>query len=240
MTKIHKMIESRVTSWFKQLDETTSMKNKPREHKPYVTISRQSGAFGTTISEMLVEYLSNRERRQDAVWAIFDKDIISKVIEENKFPEKFERYFNESAMPAIRDMMEDQLGVHPPHETLIRKMNETIYNMARVGYVIIIGRGANIITNKIPKGVHVRLVCSFEKRLAHVQEYLGMSEKEAREYITKEDRSRQEYIKKYFHKDIDDVFLYDVVINLDTVPLEDVVRIIGEMVLKGKGKARPA
>jgi hypothetical protein len=144
------MIESRVTSWFKQLDESTSMKHRPRENKPYVTISRQSGAYGTTIAEMLAEYLSKRERRRDAVWAIFDHELIKKVIDDNKFPGKYEKYFNEYAMPAIQDIMEDLLRVHPPHETLIRKMSETIFKLSSVGYVIVIGSGGNIITQKIP------------------------------------------------------------------------------------------
>jgi len=238
MTKIHQMIESRVTSWFKQLDESTSMKHRPRENKPYVTISRQSGAYGTTIAEMLAEYLSKRERRRDAVWAIFDHELIKKVIDDNKFPGKYEKYFNEYAMPAIQDIMEDLLRVHPPHETLIRKMSETILKLSSVGYVIVIGSGGNIITQKIPNGVHVRLICSLEKRVAHMQEILGVTEKEAKDHIIKEDHTRHEYIKKYFHKDIDDVSLYDVVINMDTVPLEDAVRIISEMVLKGKGKTQ--
>jgi cytidylate kinase len=232
------MIESRVSSWFKQLDESTSMKHRPRENKPYVTISRQSGAYGTTIAEMLAEYLSKRERRRDAVWAIFDKELIKKVIDDNKFPGKYEQYFSEYAMPAIQDIMEDLLRVHPPHETLVRKMSETILKLSSLGYVIILGSGGNIITKKIPNGIHVRLICSLDKRVAHMKEVLGISEKEARDHVIKEDRAREDYIKKYFHKNIEEVSLYDIVINMDTVPLDDAVRIIGEMVLKGKGKAQ--
>jgi cytidylate kinase len=239
MANIHRMIESRVSSWFKQLDEASGMKHRPRENKPYVTISRQSGAYGTTVAEMLADYLSKRERRHDAVWAVFDKGLIKKVIDDNKFPGKFEQYFNEFAMPAIQDIMEDLLRVHPPHETLVRKMSETILKLSSVGYVIIIGSGGNIITHKIPNGVHVRLICSLDKRVAHMKEVLGVSEKEAKEHVIKEDRSREEYIKKYFHRDINDLSLYDLVINMDTVPFSDAVRIIGEMVLKGKGKAQP-
>jgi cytidylate kinase len=238
MTKIQKRIESNVNSWFKQLDESASLKHMPRENKPYVTISRDSGAYGITVAQMLSESLSKHDRRKDAVWPVFDKELIGKVITEHKFPEKYERYLNESAMPAIQDIMEDMLGVHPPHETLIRQMSETIYYLARIGYVIIVGRGGNIITQSIPNGVHVRLVGSLENRVAHMREVLDIGEKAAREYVIKEDRNRHDYIKKYFHKDIDDVSLYDLVINSDTVPLEDIVRIIGDMVFKGKEKTQ--
>ncbi|MBN1627475.1 MAG: cytidylate kinase-like family protein [Deltaproteobacteria bacterium] len=240
MRKTDRMIEASVTSWFKQLEDSKSLKKMPRENKPYVTISRESGAYGTTIAEMLVDYLSKRERRHDAVWAVFDKELINRVIDENKLPEEYRQYFGEAAMPVIQNLMGEILGAHPPHETLIRNMSEIIYNLASLGYVIIIGRGGNIITRSIPKGVHIRLVGSLEKRIEHMKEHLGVGEKEAKDYIGREDRDRRDYIKKYFNRDIDDVYLYDLVINLDNVPLEDAVRAIGEMVLKGKGKIQPA
>jgi|WetSurMetagenome_2_1015567.scaffolds.fasta_scaffold108274_2 hypothetical protein len=236
MTRYQKLIDSNFNLWLQKLDESASLKRKPRENKPYVTISRDSGAYGITVAQMLSEYLAKHDRRKDAVWAVFDKELISKVKDEHKLPEKYEKYLGETPMPAIQDIMEDQLGVHPPHETLIRQMSETIYYLARIGYVIIIGRGGNIITRNIPKGVHVRLIGSLENRVAHMQEFLNLSEKAAKEHVLKEDHDRRDYIKKYFHKDIDDDSLYDLVINSDTVALEDIVMIIGDMALKGKGK----
>ena len=82
----------------------------------------------------------------------------------------------------------------------------------------------------------MRLIGSFENRVAHMKDFLNVSEKAAREYVLKEDGCRRDYIKKYFHKEIDDMSLYDLVINSDTVSREDIVMMIGEMVLKGKGK----
>ena len=40
------------------------------------------------------------------------------------------------------------LGIHPSQWTLLRKMTESILQLARMGKVIIVGRGANIITAK--------------------------------------------------------------------------------------------
>jgi len=240
MTNIHGRIESHVASWFKQLEKSFKNVRKPRENKPFVTISRESGAYGTTIADMLVEHLKKRERRRNAVWAVFDKELISKVIDENKFPEQYNKYFSESSISTVQDIMGELLDVSPPRETLVRKMGETIFHLAQLGYVILVGRGSNIITRRLPKGVHVRLVGSFEKRVAHMQEYLEIGEKDARDYIIKEDLDRKEFIKQYFHKDINDASLYDIVINLDTVPIEDAVRIIGDLIFKNKGKLKKA
>jgi len=122
-------------------------------------------------------------------------------------------------------------GLHPPRETLVLSMSKTILHLASLGHVILIGRGANIVTRKLPNGMHVRLVGFFERRLSHMREYLHLSEKDAREYIIKEDEDRRAYVKRYFQKDISDASLYDLVINTDRVSLQEAVTIIGNIVL---------
>src|SRR6266481_1839999 len=76
------------------------------------------------------------------------------------------------------------------------------------GDVILIGRGANIITSGLPHVFHVRLVGSLEKRVGHIQETRGVEQREALEFVRGEDRGRQRYLMKYFGKDPDDVLLY--------------------------------
>jgi len=224
-------MEARISSWFRNLEE--SKKTERREKSgPFVTISRQSGAYGTTVADKLCEYLLKHESRREAPWAVYDKELIQKVIEEQRFPASFQRYFEVSSTSLIEDTLAELFGLHPPKETLVRRMSETILHLATLGRVILVGRGANIITRRLPNGTHVRLVGSFEKRVAHIQEYLNLPQKQAYEYVTKEDQDRQAYIKQHFQKDISDVSLYDLIINTDTVSLQESVMIIGDMVLR--------
>ena len=205
-----------------------------REGKPFVTISRESGAYGTTVAGLLAEYLRKHERRTNCPWTVFDKDLIKQVIEDYEFPEEFEKYFVEIPVRPIQDTLEEIFGVHPGQETLVQKMNKTIFRLARLGYVILVGRGANIITRPLPMGVHVRLIGSLEKRTRHMQEHLKLGdERQAREHVIREQEDRRRYIRKYFNQDVADVSLYDLVINTDTVPLDEAVRIVGDFVLRG-------
>ena len=235
MPRPREKMEARISSWFKHLEESKKTERREKS-RPFVTISRESGAYGTTIADMLAEHLREHERRREAPWAVFDKELIQKVIEEHKFPVIFERYFVESSAPLIEDILAELFGLHPPQETLVRRMSETILQLTTLGYVILVGRGANIITRKLPSGVHVRLVGSLEKRVAHMKEYLNLPENQAREFVMKEDHDRQAYIKRYFQKDISDVSLYDLIINTDTVSLQDAAMIIGDMVLRTEMK----
>jgi cytidylate kinase len=233
MTKLREKVEANVSSWLKHWEEP-KVAHRLRKNRPFVTISREVGAYGMTIADMLAENLRKRERRREALWTVFDKELIKKVIEEHDFPKKFEKYFSESSSPLIEDILSEILGLHPPQETLVHKTSETILHLARAGYVILVGRGANIITRKLVNGVHVRLVGSFEKRVAHMQGYLNLDKKHATDYVIKEERERRDYIKRFFQKDLSDASLYDIVVNTDTMPLDDVVMIVSEMVLKGK------
>ncbi len=235
MPRPREKMEERMSAWFRDLRESEQTLRGER-NRPFVTISRECGAYGTTVADMLAEYLRTYERRREASWAVFDKQLIQRVMQEHNFPLKFATYFIESPMPLIEDILAELFGVHPLQEILVRRMSETILHLAALGYVILVGRGANVITRKFCSGMHVRLIGSFQNRVAHTREYLGLAEKEAREYVAKEDHDRRAYIRRYFHRDIEDVSLYDLIINTDTVHLEEAVIMIGDMVLRSQAK----
>jgi cytidylate kinase len=67
-------------------------------------------------------------------------------------------------------------------------------------------------------------------------EYLNLSSDQAREFVLREDQDRRAYVKQYFRRDIGDASLYDLIINTDTVPLEQAVMIIADMVLRAQTK----
>ncbi|HRT09858.1 MAG TPA: cytidylate kinase-like family protein, partial [Candidatus Paceibacterota bacterium] len=121
---------------------------------------------------------------------------------------------------------------HPSSWTLVHKTAETILQLAQLGNVIIIGRGANVITSNLDYVFHVRLVGSLEKRIRHVQEMRQVSAKEAAALIEKEDLGRRRFLKKYFNKDIDDPLLYHLTINTDLVSYDNAARLIGQAVLQ--------
>ncbi|MDE1920944.1 MAG: cytidylate kinase-like family protein [Candidatus Omnitrophica bacterium] len=203
-----------------------------RTNRPYVTISRQTGAYGLTVARKLCEYLQKNERREKCPWTVFDKEVLKKVVDGLELPETVLPYMSESTISEVEDLMEELFGLHPSRYLLVHETSETILQLAQLGYAIIIGRASGIITAKVPGGVHVRLISPLEKRIEHMQEYLKVSKKEAREFVLKKDRNRRDYVKKYFGKDNADPLLYDLVINVDAVGPQETARLIGGLVLK--------
>jgi cytidylate kinase len=116
---------------------------------------------------------------------------------------------------------------------------ETILKLAELGNVILIGRGANVVTAKLPHVFHVRLVGTLERRLIRVQEDHHLDRKAALPFLEKADRGRSRYVRKHFKAKIEDPLLYDMVINTDRIPCDLVAQVIGEALLGRAGIARP-
>jgi cytidylate kinase len=130
--------------------------------------------------------------------------------------------------------MDDVFGLHPPSWTVVEQASETILHLAELGNVILIGRGANMITARLPGVFHVRLVAPLERRVEHAHEYYGMSLRQARAFCSSQDRGRSRYFKKYFKANIDDPLLYHLVINTGLVSYDDAARLIVEAAAAGR------
>ncbi|MEJ5306016.1 MAG: cytidylate kinase-like family protein [Ignavibacteria bacterium] len=202
------------------------------EAGPCITISRQTGAAAGEISELLIDLLKPHSKNPQLEWAIFDKNLIEKVIEDHKLPEKLSEYLTEEKHSFLNSMMNELFGIHPSPLRLVYKTTKTILQLAQMGNCIIVGRAANIITRNLENTYHIRIIAPLKKRIEQVQLYFNYSEDEARKFIEKEEEKRRDYVKHYFHKDIDDPSLYDLIINTERHSLDEVAQIIACAVMK--------
>jgi cytidylate kinase len=197
-----------------------------------VTISRQTGSGAHVVAEKLAACLQTHTPSDARPWTVFDRNLVEKVLEDHNLPHRLARFMPEDRVSEIADMMDELFGLHPPSWTLVRQTTETILHLAELGNVILIGRGATVLTNKLEYVYHVRLVGSLEKRVAHMQELNGLNKQAALELIRREDRGRRRYLKTHFKADLDDLLLYHLVINTDLVPYEAAAQIIADAMLK--------
>ncbi|MCD6339491.1 MAG: cytidylate kinase-like family protein [Verrucomicrobia bacterium] len=211
------------------------------ERRLAITISRQTGSGAQAVAEKLAQILQEeRLGSKGCPWTVFDRDLIEKVLEDHRLPRRLAELFPEDHAPLIRSMVNEVLGLCPSEWTLFEHTVETILRLADLGNVIIIGRGANLITAHMGHVFHVRLVGSPEVRLRRVQERLGLDEKAARELMEREDKGRTRYLKEHFGADINDPLLYHLVFNTDRIGLEEAARLIAEAVFHGWGGQSPA
>ncbi len=199
--------------------------------KPAITIARQEGANGLGVASDLAEYMQQHVPSHD-VWTVFSQRLVAQVLEDHHLDKHAAGFIKEGHKSVVSDAVEELLGLHPSDWNFVRRANATILRLAQTGNVILVGRGANIVTNKLKTVFHVYLVGSLERRIERAQSVLNMDKKEAVNYIKKKDEARRRYIKDNFDKDISDPLLYHIIINTDLIQHDEAARLIGDEVIK--------
>jgi cytidylate kinase len=195
-----------------------------------VTVSRQTGCGTMPIARALSDFLQVHEP-SPCGWAVFDKNIVAEMLKEHHLPEQISRFLPEKRVSALRDMMEEVLGLHPPSDTMIQQLSESVMHLAELGHVILVGRAANIITRQMKGVFHVRLTAPLEQRVARVALLTKKSEAEALDFVKMEDHDRRRYVTSYFKADPDDPLRYDLCLNIGRFSFEGAAQVIGQAFL---------
>ncbi|MGD0238261.1 MAG: cytidylate kinase-like family protein [Syntrophorhabdales bacterium] len=199
--------------------------------RPAITISRMTGAGGHTVASNLADYLQMRVPAHDR-WIVFDQNLLEKVLEDHRINKCFADFMEEGHKSMLIDSVEEWMGLHPSSWTFVQQTSATILQLAKMGNVILVGRGATVITSKLKNVFHVRLVGSLEKRIEYGQQLYGLDRKAALDFIKKRDEGRKRYLKDNFDADVDNPLLYHVIINTDLVQYDEAARLIGDEVIK--------
>lgn len=198
-----------------------------------VTISREAGSGGNSVAENLVANLQRTNRKDARPWTMFDRNLVDRVLEDHHLPARLAKFFPEDRLTELQDIMDEVFGLRPGSWKLVEQASETILQLAALGGAVIVGRGANLVTRRLPDVLQVRLVGSLEIRARRLAETRGMTRKSALDYIHKEDVGRRRYVKKYFGEDIDDPQLYHITLNTDLVSIEDTTNTLTRIVQNG-------
>jgi cytidylate kinase len=209
-----------------------------------VTISRQVGCGREEITQQLCDILG---------YSYFDKDLlVSEAIklgltedeiidfsEENyKAQTLMERLFSHSTrvVKSTKVRRRDETGIE---KSFIRHLNEgdyidLIHRVINAAYergdIVIVGRGGQVILQKKPDVVHVRLTAPLSMRVQNIQEREGWIEAQALQYVLERDRAITEYLYRFFKVQWDDPTLYDLTIDTGEHGQEGTVKLIVDAV----------
>ncbi|HDM79107.1 MAG TPA: cytidylate kinase-like family protein [Deltaproteobacteria bacterium] len=113
-----------------------------------------------------------------------------------------------------------------------KKLVENLYDADNV---IILGWGGQCILRGKPKAFHVRLIRDMDSKIKKVMERFKVDEKKARDIIDREEKDSREYIKHFFKANWNDPALYDLVIDMGNISVNEAVNQIIEGVKKKVG-----
>lgn len=194
---------------------------------PAITISRETGAGAISIGQLILEIMQRRHPGP-VPWALFDRNLVERVLADHHLPETIRQYMPEDAPFELTSAVEEILGLHPDSWTLVQNTTKTILRLASAGNVVIVGRGANIITARHPNVLHVRLVAPLDERVRHVMDYFKFDAAAAGTFVHDSDRAHRRYVSRHFDADIGDPLGYHLVINTARTPFKVAAELIAD------------
>ncbi len=193
-----------------------------------LTISRQVFSGSHTIAERLIDLLQEDEELGKSNWALFDRDLVHKMLQNHNLPERLAKYMPEDRDHGLTSTINEILGVHPSLWELFHYTCDTIQKLARVGNVILIGRGAHIVTRGMPHVFHVRIVSPFDLRVGRAAELLDLSVMDAAKQVSQDDHARGAYVRSHFDEPIEDPYAYDMILNTANMDVQTAANILFE------------
>jgi cytidylate kinase len=213
MKSIPQIIEEQVHRW--QITQKKEVAEK--EGVSVVTLSREPGSGGRIIASRLAEKLGID---------IFHQEVINEIAKSAEVSEKLLETLDERGLSTLEHWISSL--VHERHlwpDRYMQHLMKVIGTIGRHGRAVVVGRGANFIL-PADKRFAVRIVASQARRIENVTREFDISKKEAQRRVMRTESDRRAFIRKYFNADIADPNNYDLVINTDTLKLEDAVNVI--------------
>lgn len=100
-----------------------------------------------------------------------------------------------------------------------RATEEVISRQAATGAGVILGRAGAVLLRDDPRVLRVRLDGPVEERILQVVTLGDLSEDDARDALTKADRTHEAYVKHFYAEDVHDPRLYHLVIDSTAIPV---------------------
>jgi len=185
-----------------------------------ITVSKQLGSLGEEIAFAVAEKLQ---------YEYVDKERLGKILADFGFGGPEVDKFDEKKPPFW-----DSLAIQ--RTNFLYSIRAAIYEFARKGKVVIVGRGGQVLLKNLPGTLHVRIFAPFDLRVKRLAERARVDEKHAARLIRKSDHDSAGYIQSFFNADWNAVSLYDLLINTERLSPAAAVQLIVDSASSGEIK----
>jgi cytidylate kinase len=178
-----------------------------------ITISRGTYHRGKEVAEKLAQRLS---------YACISREILLEASEEYNVPEiKLIRAIEDA--PSILDRLTRQ------KEKYVAFIRAALLKHVQKDNVVYHGLFGHFFLQDIPHVLKVRIVGDLEARVADEVKREGISAEKAREIIMRDDQERRKWALYLYGADAWDATLYDLVIHLKAITVDDAVTVISNV-----------
>jgi cytidylate kinase len=180
----------------------------------FITVTRKLGAHGTEIARQVAKRLA---------YKFYDTEAIERAARNLGFLDDV-RDIDEKPPSLFRVIFSQKPAVELAH------LNAVLYELAKGGDAVFVGRGSHILLKSFHCALHVRITASREQRIRTLVAR-GYHEEAAARAVDQSDRERAAFARFAFDVNWDTPELYDLVLNTDNLSValavETVARIAG-------------
>jgi cytidylate kinase len=177
---------------------------------PIITISRGSYSRGKEVAEKLAQALG---------YQCLSRDILLEASERYNIPEiKLIRAIHDA--PSILGRFSYE------KETFVSYLRAALLRQVQKDNVIYHGLAGHFLLQGIPHVLKVRIIADLEDRVQEEMKREKISAEEARRILQKDDEERRKWSKHLYGIDTWDPSLYDLVIHIKSITVDDAVNII--------------
>jgi hypothetical protein len=209
---IEEVIQQQVEKWEKA--KTKKGKVDEDHRLSVITISSQAGSNGALIAKGVAE------RHQ---FDYFNKKLIEIIAESAHISAKLVESVEKKRLSGINDFMASFVNKeHLIPEFYLKHLMKVVSAIATHGRAVIVGRGCNFI---LPPELRfsIRTIASEERRIQNTARNFNVTRKEAKARILQRESKRSAFIKRAYHKEINEPEHYDLVINAGKTSIDAAV-----------------
>ncbi len=200
-----------------------------------ITISRQFGAGGRTLGEMIAQKLN---------YQFLDDLIIQELAEKANVSTDFVKSMERTAGGKISKFISRMLSSNYIERLIgtdrgyldehiyVDLLHEVIMNFAKQDNVVLVGRGGQYILHDFEGAYHLLFVAEWQDRIKFMQQFYDISDAKAEKAVKHGEARRSSLYKKFGKEDYDQPHLYHLILNMSKLSLEQALAKIMVLVQK--------
>ena len=188
-----------------------------------ITISRGSYSRGKEIAEKVAAKLG---------YQCISRDLLLDVSKEYNIPEI-------KLVHAIHDAPGILKRLNRKDEKYIAFIKSALLNHLKKDNIVYHGLAGHFFVKDVPHALKVRVLSDMEDRVRLEMERKGIDADEARRILEKDDKERRKWSEVLYGIDTADPILYDLVIHIRYITVDDAVDMICDCVSKEQFKTTP-
>ena len=185
-----------------------------------LTLSRQSGSFGTQIAKALVEHLKYR---------FLDKESLEKALAGYGVSSSSLQKYDEKR-PSFWEIFSSERNRY------LHFLKTVIYEFAQQGNGVVLGRGGQVLLAGVPGVYHVRVIAPLPTRIERIKKAYKCDDRHAEAIIRHSDQARTGFHRFFFNVNWEDSSHYDLVLNTQTIGAEAAAELLRKVISLLDGK----